>query len=413
MRKNKNYKLSRNQVIVKLLALFTLAATLAGIFVYLFSPNRSNAAEMGSDYLSYITGASLVRENQGNKIYDLATQSAYQKEILALRDKEGVLPFKSPPFVAILFLPLTFFSFLTGYKVFAIFNLTLLALLTFLFAKTFPEVRKLSFWFLVPFLYLSSMQTIIAGQISFVTTLIVLALLVFLNSKRVFAAGIVSSLLILKPQYVIAIPFFLLLSKKRKSFMTGFALALMFLILISIAVSGLPALLGYPSYLLSTENPTYGSHLQDMFTLNSTLLSIPDVERLGYGYSLLINGIFYLAALYLFMRRYTKVSYTQSFISATILFLVFAVHVQSHDLSVLLVPVFLLLHTAVLEKERGKNLILLLALSLFLLPNIIRYISPIAGTLVSLVLAVSFLYLDPKMFSPAFSIKERSANGSS
>ncbi|MFV1917441.1 MAG: hypothetical protein ACC618_03115, partial [Patescibacteria group bacterium] len=155
------------------------------------------------------------------------------------------------------------------------------------------------------------------------------------------------------------------------------------------------ALFSYPSFLLATETPLYGSHIQDMFTLNSTLYLIPFVSSLGYQYSLAFNGVFYLFALYLFAKKQKLVKLEYSFIAATLFFLIFAVHAQIHDLSVLLVAIFILLNEAA-KKDRSTGMLILLALMLFIMPFVVWTISPPLGTLIGIFVALFLIGAVPR-----------------
>lgn len=81
-----------------------------------------------------------------------------------------------------------------------------------------------------------------------------------------------------------------------------------------------------------------------------------------------------------------------AFVSATLFSLLFAVHVLEHDLSILLVPIFILINFAFQQSGLDRKLKLTYAALLFFLPLIVLIISPWAGTLVALVIAMIMLY---------------------
>lgn len=339
---------------------------------------------IGSDFTAYLTGAQIIKEGKGNLLYDLKSQLKTQQEIIQpfWSYEKGLLPFRYLPFVGVFFLPFTFFNLILGFKLFATFNLFLVILFILLSAKFFKNINQHKIWLLVPLIFIPVFHTISLGQTSLILTLSLLLIYQSIKSKKPFTAGLLCGLLLFKPQYLTILPFLFLLTNNKQRFIFGILLSFLALLSISIWTSGLDTLLKYPSLVLSTETPFYGARAHQMFSLN-TLLSSPALSLSPFKI-FIINGLLYLFFLLIFIKRHKSVSFDQSFASATIFSLLFAIHVLSQDLVLLLVPAYLManhpfillftlilisLSAAVLKGGLAVLILLLLAIGLLFYQN--------------------------------------------
>ena len=343
-----------------------------------------------SDVVSFITGAKMVRSGVKGEIYDLPTQHFYQNQVVAPFVKENALPFKNFPIFILPFIPFTFLPLRLSYIIFAFFNLAILVLFVFVSAKTFKRIKEFRLWFLAPFVFLPNILTIILGQLSIILAFTYLFIYKSLKENKAFLAGVISGFLFLKPQYIVAVPFFLLLAKKRPVFLKGFIIVFLILILSTFLISGPDALLKYPSFLLLTENESFSGHTQRMFTLSSTLYYNPPIKFMSFKAVLILNALLYFLFYYIFIRKYKQIEFSLAFASATIFSLLFAVHVLEHDLAILLVPIMLLINSALYNIARNIKFIIFASL-LFLMPLIVLLVSPVAGTLLSFTAAFILL----------------------
>lgn len=336
-----------------------------------------------SDFVSFPTGALLIKAGKGELIYDLQTQFFYQ-QYLTDYARDWLLPFRSPPVVALAFIPLTYFPLILAYKLFAAFNLFILFLFTFFSGRIFPKIKKFKFWPFLPFIYLPSLKTIMLGQLSIILSLVLLFIYKSAKSKKSLLVGLLAGLIFLKPQYLIAIPFFFLLVPDRRRFILGFLLSFSSLALLSISVSGVNSLLAYLPFAIQTEITTFGSRAYHMYTFYSLLRFLP--FSLSSFSRFLINGVFYLLALLLFAKRKRKLGPDKSFILAILFSILFSVHCLDHDLSFLLIPIFILLN------QYKKGLWDLIAiLILFALPCLSLIGNTTAGPFVLLAIVFYFL----------------------
>lgn len=78
-----------------------------------------------SDFISFYTGSSIVRDGEGRRLYDLELQRAHQAELLRAENAPAhlrFLPFINPPHAAPFFMPLSYVSFKSAAFVFLLFN---------------------------------------------------------------------------------------------------------------------------------------------------------------------------------------------------------------------------------------------------------------------------------------------------
>jgi hypothetical protein len=347
-----------------------------------------------SDIVSFITGALMLREKVGVNTYDLETQLSYQNQIVAPFIKEEVLPFKNFMLFAIPFYPLTRLPLRTSYIDFALFNLILLGILTFKLKTIFRNIKKFRLWFLAPFIFIPNILTVILGQLSIVLFFIYLFIYKYIKEGRGILSGVFSGFLLIKPQYIIAVPFFLMLSKEKRRFLTGFLATSFVIMLSSLLLSGFESILKYPSFLILSENEFFAGNSQRMLTIGSTLHYGLFEGVFNFRKVLYLNFALYILIFVIFLARYRKARLDLSFAAATIFSLLFAVHVLEHDLSILLVPALITLDTGLRYGLRELHLIL--TTLIFILPLIVLIVSPLAGTFIALFIAV-FLLSQEKM----------------
>lgn len=376
---------------------FVLIVPISLILILFLLPNPYLA---GSDFISYFSGASIIREGEGNLIYDLSTQKEYFGDIIYPLKAAFPNRYIAPPFVALLYFPFTFFNYFTSYKLFFIANLGLFVILLFLMNKTFTElVDKYKFLIIVPFYFFPVFVTLFMGQTSFLLALIFLLIYISLKKQKSKELGILSAILLIKPQYAVAIPFLFLLVKKKKQFLLWFLGTILILFLTSLLIAGPKALSDYLPYALSTENPEFGNRAHQMFSLHAAISYFFFNSNLSNIYSLIINFAVYIPTLYVFAKRVSKIRLKMAFILVIFLTLTFSVHVLSHDLILLLLPIFIILNDAFKAGKINKFVLvkinrslLALVLLLFVLPATVSLGNSIPAAVILFVLSAMVLF---------------------
>lgn len=346
---------------------FFFFTTSVVIFSYLIFQD-SDKFVAGTDFVSYVTGSLMIISGNGKEIYDEVLQNSFQNQLIFPLVTEGTLLVKVPPFVSLAFLPLTFFSLESAFKIFVVINVLLLVVGIVSLGRIFSEVKKIKFWYLVPFGYFPVVHAIILGQLSVVLLLLFLVVFKFLLDEKWFKMGVVSGLLLFKVQFVVFLPFAWLMVKNKGKFFKGLIAAIFLLISLSFMVGGLEVFWEYPRFLFETENLAHGSPVNRQFNLVSVSEAI--VSNFGYGYKVALgfHSLLYILAIVGFSKNRKKMSGKKGFVVAVIFSLLFGLHIYDHDWSLLLIPMFYLIDLMVFLKGNLRNEVMLVVFVLFFLP---------------------------------------------
>jgi hypothetical protein len=174
----------------------------------------------GIDFAPTLTGARIVRDGEGPRLYDLATQRAALEQVLApykTLPADTILPYLHPPFEALLIAPLLGLSYGTLYLLWS--GLTLLAFVgsLALLARALPVAGRPR-WFLVAALcsYQAIYQVLWLGQSSPLVTLGLCGSFLALKRGRPGWAGVALALVAIKPQMLLVTgPVLLLMGRWR------------------------------------------------------------------------------------------------------------------------------------------------------------------------------------------------------
>jgi hypothetical protein len=188
---------------------------------------------MGIDFHTYLAAATVGLQQGWSHIYDQALVAAAQKQ---LDPHDWSQPFLSPPTVAWLVVPLTLFSYWVAYSVWAVFTFIVLA-----GALVWSGVSTgISRWIVVV-AALAPWWVIHAVNLGQVVPLVAAGVVVgwrLLRDDRDVAAGIVLSVIFLKPNTAILVPFALLVAGRYRAFVSwlavGGAVALIAVLLLGV-----------------------------------------------------------------------------------------------------------------------------------------------------------------------------------
>lgn len=375
----------------RLIPLF-LILPIALIFFYFIIVSVNPFLAAGGDFISYFTGASIIKDGKGPLIYDFATQSRYMEKAIHPLTGQFSNRYVAPPFVALIYLPFSLFNFFIAYKLFTLFNLGLFLLFIYLLFDTFKNAKKLNGIIILPLYFYSAISTLFSAQTSFILAILVLFLYKLIKGKKAVLVGICTALLLIKPQYMVFAPFIYLLTNGKKKYLLGFFATLLVLLLVSILLVGLEGLKNYPSFVLATENPVFGNRANQMFSLHAVVSNLLFDSNLASIQSLIFSFFGFTIVFYLFLKRYQKLSLNLSFALIILLSLLFSAHVLSHDLILLLIPIFILLDKAYKKKKASRHFLLIFVLILFVIPATISLGSSLIGTILLFLLALVFLF---------------------
>jgi hypothetical protein len=190
----------------------------------------------------------------------------------------GVLPFFNPAFFALPFAPLSYLDLLPAFQVWTLLLVVLLvvdAAMVLALARELPARWRLAcvtgFITMVPVSY--GLQH---GQFSLLLLTSWGAAFLLLRAGRDAWAGVALAPLLIKPELVIPVALYLCWKRRLAVFHTLVPLTVAALLL-SVAITGLPAALGYVSFLIhSTEWEGHGVTTSVMFGWNGIVATFVD-----------------------------------------------------------------------------------------------------------------------------------------
>lgn len=340
--------------------LLSLTFSFSLIFLLIFRP-----AAFRSDFISYYNAASIVKDGRGENLYNIQEQIKYEKRLVNLHGAH--LPYRYLPFVALILQPFASLPFTKSFVVFTLLNTGILMWYILAAEKTFHRFKHPVFLSAIVFFYTPNLQSILGGQISLLLSLVVLFIYLSYKDKKYFLAGILASLMFIKIQYIILIPFLFFLAKKKIPFLKGLCISLGVILAASLWVTGFEGLAKYPAFLLTTERPEYSTWYWHSFALYSFIRSLPFFSILSLPTLLAINMAFYFGFLVLFVKKIKNKAIEQSFPLAIIATFLFSVHALRQDLTVLMTPILIYLDMAATLTGKKRKTVLIQASVLYLL----------------------------------------------
>jgi hypothetical protein len=157
---------------------------------------------------------------------------------------------------------------------------------------------------------------------------------------QLFLGGLILSIATLKFQLVIGLVAVLLLRGKWRE-LAGFASGCAVLLAISVSMTGIPALLAYPAFVLHSDTPI--SELPHMANLQGFL------SLIGLNHVWILVPLSVLTVLWA-ARAWTDVD--RGLLAAILAGMLVSFHLTPQDLSISLVPIYLSVKTSVLPLSR-------------------------------------------------------------
>lgn len=364
---------------------FSLTAFLLVRYISLLNNENIGIAQGNSDFLDCYTAGKILAAGQGPLLYDIPTQTSYQREILdalhsSVQYEGGVLLFTHPPIAALGYLLLAHLPFWHAFIAWNIFSVLclLLALIILVRACRLRPITPLRLLVFGTVGFIPLFITILQGQNTFPALLMLVLAISLIKQSKELPAGIFLSLMIIKFQLL---PLFLLVGivKKRWRLLTGFVIGSSFVLMASLILVGPGGCLNYisllgkaPSFIaqygfaaaggICIRGQIYGLLLQNHPQL-AIILSFASVAGLVgaaiYGW----KGSWQADSAQFDLRMAMTVPAA----------LLISPLINFHDLSFLIVPVFIIFAFAAREPiSKGMRNLLLAALLLvgYVLPPI-------------------------------------------
>jgi hypothetical protein len=348
------------------------------------------------DFVIYYTGAEIVNAGKGKDLYDLNVQQAYQERFKFPNQPWPVLPFNHAPYELLPFLPLAQLSFQSAHVIWSLISILFLLLAcTILLPLTTPGHRILFGALLLSFY--PTVMGIKMGQDSAMSLLILVGVFASLKYRRDVAAGSILALGLYKPQLVLPLTGFLLVSRNWRSLL-GFSAAGACLTAISLVIVGWQGAVGLLSIISDMDRPTsivYPQMMTNLRGLFFPLLSffqLPELTNtLTGGASLIVYG--YCLILWKNNPRPEGPLFDLQFSLAVVATVLISYHLYTHDTTILTVPIILTLNYVFTYKgllTGACKLLLVVAIVLYL--PLVPFILEITATFGSLVAPILILY---------------------
>ncbi|MFC1742999.1 glycosyltransferase family 87 protein [Candidatus Riflebacteria bacterium] len=339
---------------------------------------------LGRDFITFYFAGIIIKENNGQRIYEEKLQKRVQDSIVAPEKVKGVAYYINPASVAVLYSPLTNLPYLYAFFLHTI--------LMFLFSLIAIQILKpnlpglASQWtavLLISITWFPMMHSILGGQnAALCMLLLAIAYKATVNEQQMLA-GVALGFLFFKPQYTLPPLGLLLLRKKFITFLSA-VLVGMGHYLLGAAFCGW----NWPSKMVASISGFYGAW--ERVASGATHISIKEVidfsiiqplQRHGdaqvivqffkiFTYLLILSGIFYLIWIWqkADVRNRDFGLYWAIVSSVTLLI---SLHTQYYDTALLIIPLILIInHQVITNKQIPGMHKLIMALVYILSPFI-------------------------------------------
>jgi hypothetical protein len=306
------------------------------------------------DLRAFYAAGTILRIGHGVDLYDYDYQERVQNVVVSQRN--GALPFLYPAFAALPFIPLSLVSYRTAFLLWSSVNLGLLVFVGHLLRPWLSSFRGVR-WYVLPVVYGCLFGVSVAfmqGQISFLLLVVYCSAWTLLRRNRIFLAGLLMSVGLMKFQ--IAIPIFLLFCVwKQWRVVYGFLVGAVVVTVTSVAMVGASGMVVYWHSMLGMTKQTafhaaaakarYGMFPADMPNLHGLTFGLSH----GATWGLVLNVV--LCCIVLGFAARQKASLLVALPAAMLV----SYHMQPHDLTLLLLPLSFELDELLRRAFRYRN----------------------------------------------------------
>lgn len=316
-------ELNRSKEGERLAGVFLLALTLLR---FAGAPHLIWALRNGyQDFSAFYHEGAMVRAGQAAQLHDL-----------------------HPPFEELLFVPLTYLSFLPAYVVWTFLNVVMLVLSLMILRKTFAETERLSPLFLILSVtaFAPAVRALIQGQDSILLLLLVTVSLFLLGSGSAVLAGVALGCGLFK--FHLVLPLALTLAVRRPRLWLGLGPVAAALGAIWAMMTGWHGIVDYAHAVIFAENHgAGGTPIAEMPNLRGLIGSIAELVGGGGGFvtvaAIVCAAAVLAVVLWKVERRGTGTRFMVAVAIVTCILVSY--HTVIHDLTLLL-PVVLMLFAA-------------------------------------------------------------------
>jgi hypothetical protein len=323
------------------------------------------AREGKSDFRTFYTAGHMLRT--GDPLYTYQAELSAQSALVS--PNLYALPFMSPPFTALLFVPLSLGSYWSGYLLFFALNLCFAALAASILRPHLGSLharwRPLTLLLFLSFMPLGIALTL--GQLSIILLFLYCATFAAIQSEKPFLAGIFLSLALIKFQIALPVALLFLLWRQWQ-FIAGFLTGASVLTLISVLITGPTAFATYLRSLLFMSHASssaagdsrYGIFPEQMPNLYGLVHTISHGATWGLTLTILCSLVVILWA----------ATRKPSLPLALLAGLLVSYHLYLYDLTLLLLPISLVFNRNTESAQPGREKAALYASLFFVLASL-------------------------------------------
>lgn len=300
------------------------------------------------DFTVFYTAATILREGRGHQLYNSRVQYEVQQDFSGhIAFRGGALPYIHPPFEALVFVPLTLLPYSEAFAVWDLLNVVALFGVGLLLRRSVGIFGSIPPWkfAIASIAFFPVFACLLEGQDSILLLLFCVLAFNALKKRADFLGGCCLALAAFKFQFIVPIVLLLVFWKRRRA-AVGFVAVAMLLALASVGLVGVQALLQYPGYVWQiVETPSLGGVPADL---------LPNLHGLTMGWRGPFSGmagtaLAALSSILLFLFAAWKGrsaaqpgNFELQFSLAIVVSGLIAWQTNSHDLSLLVLPLALL-----------------------------------------------------------------------
>ena len=340
--------------VVDVVAMFALVGFLVSMFGWSANfqePASGDEMLSGGDYLQFFVAAQLIRHGQNDRLYDFEHVQAFQHDPAIIPyewDPDVFGLYAYPPFFVWFCLPFSFLSFHAGAMAWVVVMAGFLVAAAVLLVRTVPGGRGWFGWALLGcLLYRPVVMSLYTCQNATLSLFVIILGYVLLRRGRPFAAGVAFALLAFKPQLTLVIGL-AMLGTRQWRFLAGAVAGGLVLLAASLAISP-SATVDYirlaPGMSKWIDMP--GMPLERMSCWYGFWRLAFAGQPLHYAQAAtVVTSVVTLVPLVFIMRRRPSPDSAAWFAALVLGTVVLSPHLLSYDLTLLLLPLYLLVTQA-------------------------------------------------------------------
>jgi len=316
----------------------------------------------GLDFRQSYSAAYMLRTGRGSELYNYEAQKRYQNVLVSQQNIP--LPFVEPAYEAVLFEPLSRFSFRAAYFFFLGVNVALLCLCCGLLKPWLANLHAVYWW--LPYImfvgFLPIAVALIQGQDAILLTTGFVVAFVLLVRDRKFLAGIALGLTIFKFQIVLPVAVLFLVWRQLR-FVAGFATSATIALGIGFWRAGIVQTKAYFSLLLSLSGlkpplagfDSYPISWNGMSCVHGIVFSFGQGHASHRALTIVSLALSFAILGWTAFRGSSIKSAATQLLLACLCGVLVGHHVNIYDLSILLLPIFVVLNAFLPKEQSGRR----------------------------------------------------------